>query len=202
MIQTIFATPIYKSDNLYNLSESELNVLNNLKMKPNRAGNEVSVEKEIFENHKQLSELKKWCMKHVSFFAEQLGVDKNCEVYITQSWLNINPPKKGHHTHMHPNSIFSAVFYVEGVNSPTYFYRYDDRSSFGNFTFYDKHKGNPFTANKVGVLNEPGRLILFPSSLVHDVDINKGNSNRKTISFNTFIKGEFGDYDELTKIKI
>ena len=55
MIQTIFATPIYKSDNLYNLSESELNVLNNLKMKPNRAGNEVSVEKEIFENHKQLS---------------------------------------------------------------------------------------------------------------------------------------------------
>ena len=59
MIQTIFATPIYKSDNLYNLSESELNVLNNLKMKPNRAGNEVPVEKEIFENHKQLSELKK-----------------------------------------------------------------------------------------------------------------------------------------------
>ena len=124
MIQTIFATPIYKSDNLYNLSESELNVLNNLKMKPNRAGNEVSVEKEIFENHKQLSELKKWCMKHVSFFAEQLGVDKNCEVYITQSWLNYTKQNEFHHVHEHPNSFLSGVLYLQTCEEDKiYFYK-------------------------------------------------------------------------------
>ena len=75
-------------------------------------------------------------------------------------------------------------------------------SSFNNFTFFDKVNGNPFTANKVGVLNEPGRLVLFPSYLHHEVDINKGNSDRYSISFNTFVKGKFGDNENLTELNI
>lgn len=201
MIQAVFATPVYKSDNLYSLTKEQLDYLSKLQTIKNKGGNYLTTRKDIMDDE-SMKDFKHWCLLNVTAFAKSLGASDKTSFYITQSWMNKNPPHSYHHTHMHPNSIFSAVFYVEGVNSPTYFYRYDDRSSFGNFTFYDKHKGNPFTANKVGVLNEPGRLILFPSSLVHDVDINKGNSNRKTISFNTFIKGEFGDYDELTKIKI
>jgi len=43
------------------------------------------------------------------------------------------------------------------------------------------------------VMNEVGRLVIFPSSMVHDVDKNKSNKDRTTISFNTFIKGEMGE---------
>ena len=124
---------------------------------------------------------------------------KGAEFYITQSWFNKTVPNKHHHSHMHPNSIISAVLYVEGPNCPTFFY---NRDSFNNFTFFDKINGNPFTANKVGVVNEPGRLVLFPSYLHHEVDINKGNSDRYSISFNTFVKGDFGDYENLTELKI
>ena len=42
-------------------------------------------------------------------------------------------------------------------------------------------------------MNEVGRLVIFPSSMVHDVDKNEGTKDRVTISFNTFIRGEMGD---------
>ena len=50
-----------------------------------------------------------------------------------------------------------------------------------------------FTATKAGVMNEVGRLVIFPSSMVHDVDNNESNKDRVTISFNTFIRGEMGE---------
>ena len=89
---------------------------------------------------------------------------------------------------------FLADYYVEGDKCPTYFYRYDDRTSFGNFAFYENDKGSTaFTATKAGVMNEVGRLVIFPSSMVHDVDTNESDKDRVTISFNTFIKGEMGE---------
>jgi len=197
MIESIFATPLYKSDGYYSFSDKELKFLKSLEMMSNR-GNEVTKDKHIFE-HEELSQLKKWCEKNLNYFMENLGKMKGAEFYITQSWFNKTTPHKHHHSHMHPNSIISAVLYVEGPQCPTFFY---NRDSFNNFTFFDKINGNPFTANKVGVVNEPGRLVLFPSYLHHEVDINKGNSDRYSISFNTFVRGEFGDYENLTELKI
>jgi uncharacterized protein (TIGR02466 family) len=197
MIESIFATPLYKSDNCYKFSDKELTFLKSLEMMDNR-GNEVTKDKHIFD-HDEMSQLKKWCEKNLNYFMENLGKMKGAEFYITQSWFNKTVPLKHHHSHMHPNSIISAVLYVEGPNCPTFFY---NRDSFNNFTFFEKINGNPFTSNKVGVLNEPGRLVLFPSYLHHEVDINKGNSDRYSISFNTFVKGKFGDNENLTELDI
>jgi len=36
-------------------------------------------------------------------------------------------------------------------------------------------------------------LVIFPSSMVHDVDNNESDKDRVTISFNTFIRGEMGE---------
>ncbi len=197
MIEPIFATPIYKSDNLYAFTEEEMNCLKSFKMINNR-GNDVTEEKHIF-NFEPLNELKRWCEANVNAFMDKLGKSKGADLYITQSWFNKTTPHQHHHSHMHPNSIISAVLYVEGPNCPTHFYKGD---SFNNFSFFENKKGNPYTANKVSVVNEPGRLVLFPSFLHHEVDTNKGNSDRYSISFNTFIKGEFGDYQNLTELKI
>ena len=193
MIQAIFATPIYKSDNKYTLTKEQLTYLNKLKTLKNKLNNFITIKKEILED-KIMEDFKKWCLLNVTAFAKQLGASDKTNFYITQSWMNRNPPLSAHHTHMHPNSIFSCIFYIEGDTCPTYFYRYDDRTSFGNFAFYNGEKGsNPYTASKVGILNEVGRLVIFPSSMVHDVDTNKSDKDRVTISFNTFVKGEMGD---------
>ena len=159
----------------------------------NKGGNFLTTRKDIM-NDESMKDFKHWCLLNVRAFAKQLGASERTSFYITQSWMNRNPPHSYHHTHMHPNSIFSCIYYVEGDKCPTYFYRYDDRTSFGNFAFYENDKGsNAFTATKAGVMNEVGRLVIFPSSMVHDVDTNESDKDRVTISFNTFIRGEMGE---------
>tara|TARA_B100000902_G_scaffold48017_1_gene55161 strand:+ start:289 stop:897 length:609 start_codon:yes stop_codon:yes gene_type:complete len=193
MIDAVFATPVYKSDNLYKLTNEQLDYLKTLEMIKNKGGNFLTTRKDIM-NDESMKDFKHWCLLNVRAFAKQLGASERTSFYITQSWMNRNPPHSYHHTHMHPNSIFSCIYYVEGDKCPTYFYRYDDRTSFGNFAFYENDKGsNAFTATKAGVMNEVGRLVIFPSSMVHDVDNNESDKDRVTISFNTFIKGEMGE---------
>jgi len=193
MIDAVFATPVYKSDNLYKLNEEQLQYLKTLEMIKNKGGNYLTTRKDIMDD-KPMEDFKHWCLLNVRAFAKQLGASERTSFYITQSWMNRNPPHSYHHTHMHPNSIFSCIYYVEGDKCPTYFYRYDDRTSFGNFAFYENDKGSSaFTATKAGVMNEVGRLVIFPSSMVHDVDNNESDKDRVTISFNTFIKGEMGE---------
>ena len=193
MIQAVFATPVFKSDNKYNLTSQQLDYLKTLDLIKNKGDNFITPRKDILDDV-IMEDFKKWCLLNVTAFAKQLGASDRTSFYITQSWMNKNPPHSYHHTHMHPNSIFSCIYYVEGDTCPTFFYRYDDRTSFGNFAFYENETGsNAFTATKVGVMNEVGRLVIFPSSMVHDVDKNKSNKDRTTISFNTFIKGEMGE---------
>ena len=193
MIDAVFATPVYKSDNLYKLKEEQMQYLKTLEMIKNKGGNYLTTRKDIMDD-KSMEDFKHWCLLNVRAFAKQLGASERTSFYITQSWMNRNPPHSYHHTHMHPNSIFSCIYYVEGDKCPTYFYRYDDRTSFGNFAFYENDKGsNAFTATKAGVMNEVGRLVIFPSSMVHDVDNNESDKDRVTISFNTFIRGEMGE---------
>jgi len=193
MISAVFATPVYKSDNLYKLTNEQLDYLKTLEMIKNKGGNFLTTRKDIM-NDESMKDFKHWCLLNVRAFAKQLGASERTSFYITQSWMNRNPPHSYHHTHMHPNSIFSCIYYVEGDKCPTYFYRYDDRTSFGNFAFYENDKGsNAFTATKAGVMNEVGRLVIFPSSMVHDVDNNESDKDRVTISFNTFIRGEMGE---------
>jgi len=193
MISAVFATPVWKSDNKYDLTKQQLDYLKTLELIKNKGDNFITPRKDILDDV-IMEDFKKWCLLNVTAFAKQLGASDKTSFYITQSWMNKNPPHSYHHTHMHPNSIFSCIYYLEGDTCPTFFYRYDDRTSFGNFAFYDGDKGsNPYTATKVGVMNEVGRLVVFPSSMVHDVDKNLGQKDRVTISFNTFIKGEMGD---------
>ncbi len=63
------------------------------------------------------------------------------------------------------------------------------------------------------ILNEPnagcrsfetvqGSLILFPSLLEHDVDKNRSDRVRISISFNTYVRGVVGSGEKLTEVNI
>jgi ectoine hydroxylase-related dioxygenase (phytanoyl-CoA dioxygenase family) len=47
-----------------------------------------------------------------------------------------------------------------------------------------------------------GELIIFPSNLWHSVPSNKSKIERISLSFNTWIKGSFGQKRELTYLPI
>ena len=47
-----------------------------------------------------------------------------------------------------------------------------------------------------------GSLILFPSLLEHDVEKNRSDRVRTSISFNTYVRGVVGGRDKLTEVNI
>ena len=61
MIQAVFATPVYKSDNLYHLTKEQLDYLNNLETRKNKGNNFLTTRKDILDD-KSMEDFKKWCL--------------------------------------------------------------------------------------------------------------------------------------------
>ncbi len=129
-----------------------------------------------------------------------LKLEDSVELYVTQSWLNKTEPQQFHPQHSHPNSILSGVLFLseDGDHPPIRFHR-----SSPLFPLELKYSElNDFNASCRWFEPVYGQLLLFPSSLLHDVTQNQANSSRISLSFNTFVRGEIGSIDSLTALKI
>jgi len=120
-------------------------------------------------------------------FGENVGWRKD-SYFITQMWANKYSPttevKKGGniHAHFHSNSLLSGVLYFD-ENTPTRIFNHDKtrqiiKSSSAENTI--------FTSEVFTVNAKPGRLLLFPSYLVHDSE--PSDKERVTIAFNIMPK--------------
>lgn len=111
---------------------------------------------------------------------------ENLQWTIKEMWLNVLETG-GHQTlHSHANSFISGVLYLSESHesAKTVFHK-----SLGGqeFTFSNTHESSsitPFNADR-WVANEAnqGDLLLYPSSLLHAVPVNKGKQ-RITLAFN------------------
>ena len=208
----LFSTPILSIKNAYKISPKEYKfILNQKKTKILSDGTEYRREakdKGIWTYNFRsdnayildtpgLKKLKKVFQKHVEdYFYGVLHVKKNQLFYITQSWINYNPPGASHHFHHHPNSILSGVFYFHEKNTPLIF---EKVGLFPGFEFIcDKYD----VVNSISYWMEASqhKLVLFPSSLRHGVARNESDKMRISLSFNTFAKGTIGEYTELTEL--
>ena len=204
MIEPIFSTPIYRSDDLYPFSQQQKAVLENIDVHSNNGGNLTTKNKQMLDLP-DFDDCKKWIEKHLKEFCTELEVTKGAEIYITQSWFNINWKHTRHHSHYHPNSLISGILYThgnsnEGKAKGTVFFNQSGQGVFGNLQCFSK--GNEYTAQKIVTNFEPGRLVLFPSTLLHEVAETEIDTPRVTLSFNTFFRGEIGDVPNLTLLDI
>tara|TARA_R100001460_G_scaffold81324_1_gene122248 strand:- start:265 stop:888 length:624 start_codon:yes stop_codon:yes gene_type:complete len=188
VIENLFSIPVYLSDG-YTLDANNKDALikyatNN--QSRNTSGNIITTDHYILDIP-YLSDLKKYLLEQISKYAhEVLCIIKNIDVYITQSWLNINPTNTSHHFHSHPNSFISGTYYFQG-NTPISF-KHDHRNIFQNFAF-DFTEINTYNSNICNIKIQEGRCLLFPSTLHHFVENNNDKEERISLSFNTFIKG-------------
>lgn len=118
-------------------------------------------------------------------------------IEITEMWGNILKPGEDHKYHNHPNNIYSGIFYLTG-GEPTIFV--DPRGS--NNMFFLDHDPNRFVDNMVIVEPVPNTLIMFNSWLSHYVGVNKTLEDRKTISFNVILRGNYGMPNSLSEVRI
>ena len=109
-------------------------------------------------------------------------------VYATvEGWKNINEPGNFNVKHNHPRSNLSGILWIKTpkdsgnlvFTSPNLFDRYEELDS---YTKEFKYNSNSYMTYYFRPTE--GRLLIFPSSLEHEVKENKSNEDRISYSFN------------------
>ena len=106
-------------------------------------------------------------------------------------WANINPPGGLNQPHIHPNALFSGVYYVKSQPKSGRLKIYDPRPGV-QFIMPTRRSGDPGRDMWRDANIEPieGRIIMFPAWLWHSVEENISDDIRISVSFN-FIQDGF-----------
>lgn len=141
----------------------------------------------------RMSDLRRLIQEHVDLYVQRIIAPRDpIEVYITQSWFNLEKLGMYHHQHSHKNSIVSGVVYFRTrAGDSVQFYRDDHRQMLS----IECVARNSFNSVVCSVGVEAGEIILFPSALVHGVDpVDRDREDgRLSLAFNTFVRGVVGD---------
>ena len=144
------------------------------------------------------------------FARDLLGIDTN-EMIDVLSWVTVKRPNNEHHAHSHPNSIISGVYFFDEhtENMPLHFSNKMHPDSESEFILRPKYlppecisgiAEAPFSNRRLATVKvSKGTLVLFPSTLVHQVDVNNTPFNRYSLAFNLLPKEGLGHGDELTQ---
>jgi uncharacterized protein (TIGR02466 family) len=104
------------------------------------------------------------------------------EIVITSMWANINPPGAKHSIHAHPNNLLSGVYYVQ-CDARANVIRFHDPRPQSEVIMPPRVQRNVYNANMIELETKPGRLVLFPARLKHDVPTNLSERERISVSF-------------------
>lgn len=187
-ISPIFPVALYKCGVDYELSNKENNYIK--KGKYTEGGHRTFSDYNYnYLDNPIFSKLKKKLQDHVNYYAKNV-FKYDAEIYITKSWLNINPPGSSHSMHHHVNSVFSGVYYIKlPVGTPFLIFSSPVKHMF-QFTPIE---WNDFNCSSWTVNLQEKDVVIFPSTLMHEVSQNFTNENRICIAFNTFVRGYIGD---------
>ena len=100
-------------------------------------------------------------------------------------WANINYPGNSNRPHLHPNSLFSGVYWIKTPMKSGNLMLYDPRP--GNHTTMPNRKEGkmpPELWREIHYEPKAGRCIMFNSWLWHEVKPNESNDTRISVSFN------------------
>ncbi len=200
-VYLLFPYPVMICAENYQFSSSEKKYISELEMIDN-TGNLMSKNDKVLDS-KELSKLRLFIDEQIFIFKKKLLQMKDAnEVYITQSWVINSSTNQYHPKHKHTNSVISGVRFFDENNDeslpPIRFHRTLEMFPL-DFEFDNLNEAN---AGCRSFETAQGSLILFPSLLEHDVEKNKSDRVRTSISFNTYVRGVIGGRDKLTEVNI
>lgn len=140
-----------------------------------------TITKQNDEISKLVNEIESYC----NDLKIDLGFKKNLTAKINNIWININSDGTFNIPHIHPDSIFSGVYYVKKsqddgnivFKTPAINQQYHyEKNLIENFT--------PYTSQVYKIPGDTNKLLLFPSWLEHYVEPNLSKVDRISIAFN------------------
>ena len=200
-IHNLFPTPVSTTLLDYTIDPSELDFIKSQDFQKNKQNHQTT--DSYLLARQELSSLRNEINKHVQhYFKEVYAPNDDVSLHITQSWCNKTYPGEMHHKHAHTNSIISGVYYVSASSDTDTIWF--DRGTFDSLQI-EPVEHNIHNASLWYFPVHTGMLVLFPSSLLHYVDVVKDNQQRESrisLSFNTFVKGSIGSEFHLSELKL
>ena len=196
----MFVEPYFRANIAGTITPQQIAFIKNLKM-VNNPENMISENLYIFEEP-ELKSIKDTVQEVLDIYAREVLCIPQ-KIYVTQSWSLVCMPNAGMHGHSHSNSILSgSLYYCELPDPPS-------SMVFTRHTNYQQIELPP-EPGKRNIYNSPinrvtprqDDILLFSSRLTHLVEQNRSGQPRHSIAFNTFIKGQLGDYRAVTELKL
>lgn len=199
----LFPTPLGLRHLGRELTEEEIAIFKNLQKHTyvNGGGNLTTDNTFILEID-SLSNLKSLLTKYVNeYFKQVFNPKTEIELYITQSWLNINDEGTWHHPHSHQNSLVSCVYYVNTGQGDEISFK--NPNDFLGTLHIESDNPSRWCVNDLKIPAIKNHALIFPSNFYHMVPKRPSTlgGTRISLSFNTWFKGEIGDTRKLSSLK-
>lgn len=199
-VKPLFAEPLFRANIGHAISADQIAFLKGLKMVQNQI-NLISENLYIFEEP-ELKSIKTAVHDALDVYARDvMGISQ--KLYVTQSWVLLNHPNVGMHGHSHSNSVISGSLYFCDLPTPGSGMLFDRHRTYQQIQLNpDIDRRNIYNTPINKVEPEQGEVILFSSSLQHLVETNGSREPRYSIAFNTFVKGKFGDFRNVSELRL
>lgn len=194
----LFATPLFITD-VPELKEEHRQFIMNCDYE-HKSGEKhsLSTDKHILDNP-ILRTLKDCIMEKIKIYNEH-GLDiqtknniDNIDFFIRSSWAVKIFGGNSYIQHIHSRSIYSGVLYinVDEHSGNINFTRQQYNTTLSSYGF-SVNKWNYYNSHNWFIKPTIGKLVLFPSTLIHHMSVNKSNITRYSIAFDVYIKGCMG----------
>ena len=130
--------------------------------------------------NKKFDNLHNWIFNEVKVFADKLGYT-NKKMFCELSWFNYYNKHDYQEAHDHEGNEISAVYFLSTPKDCGQL-RFISPEPKGIKRVYIKN--NPLTWREFKVIPKEGLLVMFKSNLIHDVQQNKSNKPRISLSYN------------------
>ena len=141
----------------------------------------------INETHTEFVKLKQVIEERANIFHHDIQLKKTYNQKIDKIWVNINQKGHSNQFHLHAGAIFSGAFYLtKGKTSIVFGHPFGDISTYyWNNSLIEEW--NEVNSGDWSLEPNPNLLLIFPPWVKHKVDMNKEDTDRISISFNTIV---------------
>ena len=201
---SLFGVPIYTSE-VDPISSKSIDYISNLEFNPMSDTKGLITENVTLLDDPRCLEIRNKILNAFDDYAYNLlKIKPEIEFYITTSWAIKFLPGGSTHSHTHSNSLFSGVLYLKAAEKTGQisFHKYKKYLDISSPTLtLGFTKWNIFNSDKWSITPNENQIIIFPSNLMHSVEINNSNEDRVSIAFNVFVKGDLGTRESALSLR-
>jgi hypothetical protein len=178
--ELLFPTPVMFNSIGRDFTKKELAYIESHSTATNRNVGNVTSNNNYILNEPEMTNLKKFVTGQLNEYVKRVYKPKYpAEVFVTQSWLNWTKKGEFHHNSTKDKITFHRSEYKQIQLATDNFDVYNSDSWWFNV--------------------KTGSIVMFPSSLTHQVEDVVTDDVRVSLAFNSFVKGTLGDNKALTE---